>query len=65
MFDEEQAWYVADTIPNGTSAAIALLEHVWAIPFRDSIQRAGGILLADAWIHPTDLVAVGLEAAAE
>ncbi len=65
VFDEEQAWYVADTIPNGTSAAICLLEHVWAIPFRDSIQRAGGFLLADQWIHPTDLVAVGLEAAAE
>ncbi len=65
VFDEEQAWAVADTIPNGTSAAIALLEHVWAIPFRDKIQRAGGVLLADAWIHPADLVAVGLEAAAE
>ncbi len=65
VFDEEQAWYVADTIPNGTSAAIALLEHVWAIPFRDSVMRAGGFLLADEWIRPADLVAVGLEAAAE
>jgi uncharacterized membrane protein len=65
VFDEDEAWAVADTIPNGTSAAICLLEHLWAVPFRDSIQRAGGFLLADAWIHPTDLVAVGLEAAAE
>ncbi len=65
VFDEAQAWYVADAIPNGSSAAIALLEHVWAIPFRDSILRAGGVLLADEWIHPTDLVAAGLETAAE
>ena len=65
VFDEEQAWYVADAIPNGTSAAIALLEHVWAVPFRDSIMRAGGVLLADEWIHPADLVAVGLKGAAE
>jgi uncharacterized membrane protein len=65
VFDLSEAWYVADAIPNGSSAAIALLEHVWAVPFRDSILRAGGVLLADEWIHPADLVAVGLEAAAE
>lgn len=65
VFDESQAWYVADTIPNGTSAAIALLEHRWAIPLRDSIVRAGGVALADNWIHATDLVAIGLLAESE
>ena len=63
VFDEGEAWYVADAIPNGSSAAVALLEHRWAIPLRDAIVRAGGMALADEWIHPKDLVAVGLKAA--
>lgn len=65
VLDEDQVWYVADTIPNGTAAAIALIEHRWAIPLRDAIVRAGGFTLADEWIHAKDLVAVGLAAAAE
>ena len=47
------------------SAAILLLEHLWAIPLRDAIVGAGGIALADEWIHASDLVAVGLAAATE
>ena len=65
MFDEDEVWYVIDSIPNGTAAAIALLEHRWAIPLRDAIVRAGGFTIADEWIHAKDLVAVGLMAAAE
>jgi hypothetical protein len=60
VFDDDQVWYVADAIPNGTAAGIALIEHRWAIPLRDAIARAGGIPLADEWIHATDLVAIGL-----
>lgn len=62
-FDEEAVWDVADSIPNGSAAAIALLEHRWAIPLRDAIIRANGRALADTWVHPADLVAVGVEAA--
>ena len=62
-FKEEDVWFVADTIPPGTSAGIALIEHRWAIPLREAIERAGGEPLADAWVHPTDLVAAGAEAA--
>jgi uncharacterized membrane protein len=65
IFDESEVWYLADAIPAGTSAAIALLEHRWAIPLREKIQRAGGISLADEWVHPEDLVAIGLTAAGE
>ena len=52
LIPEEDAWYVADAIPNGSAAAIILLEHLWAIPLRDAIVDAGGIALADEWIHP-------------
>jgi uncharacterized membrane protein len=56
---DEAMWSIADTIPNGTAAAIALIEHRWAIPLRDAVRRAGGVALADTWLHPEDLVAVG------
>jgi len=62
VFDDEEVWYAVDAIPPNTAAAIALFEHRWAIPFRDAIVRAGGFVLADEWIHPKDLVAVGLAA---
>jgi uncharacterized membrane protein len=60
VFDED-VWYAADAIPNGTAAGVALIEHRWAIPLRDAIVRAGGIPLIDEWIHATDLVAAGLK----
>jgi uncharacterized membrane protein len=62
---EDQVWYIADEIPEGTAAAVALIEHRWAIPLRSAIQSAGGFLVSDAWIHPTDLVAIGLLASEE
>ena len=64
LIPDEEVWYVADAIPNGSAAAIILLEHLWAIPLRDAIIGAGGIALADEWIHARDLIAVGVEAAA-
>ena len=63
LIPDEEAWYVADSIPNGSAAAIILLEHLWAIPLRDAIIDAGGFALADEWIHPKDLIAVGANAA--
>jgi uncharacterized membrane protein len=65
LLDEGDVWFVEDAIPRGTAAAIALVEHVWALPLRDAIQSAGGALLADAWVHPVDLVGIGLIAAEE
>jgi uncharacterized membrane protein len=59
VFDQEEVWEVADAIPAGSSAALALLEHRWAIPLRDAIADAGGVTVADEWVHPRDLVAAG------
>jgi uncharacterized membrane protein len=61
----EDIWYVADVLPENTAAAVALLEHRWAIGLRDAIQEVGGMHLADAWVHPLDLVAIGLAEADE
>ena len=59
------SWYVDDAIPPNTAAAIALIEHRWALPLREKIRAANGFHLADAWIHPADLVAIGMLAAEE
>jgi uncharacterized membrane protein len=63
MLDEADVWFLEDAIPEGTSAAVALIEHRWAIPLRDKIIAADGVVLADEWVHPADLVAIGAHAA--
>ena len=61
LYDDAEVWYLADSIPPGTTAAIVILEHRWAIPLRNAIAEAGGVALADKWLHPQDLLAVGAE----
>ena len=65
FFTDEAAWDILEDIPNDSAAALILLEHHWAVPLRDAILRAGGIGLADGFIHPADLVAIGIATAAE
>jgi len=60
---DSEVWYLGDAIPVGSSAAVVLIEHQWAIPLRDKIAAAGGTALADEWIHPADLIAIGAKAA--
>ena len=62
FFGDSEVWYLSDAVPEGSSAAVALIEHRWAIPLRDKIVEAGGVALADEWIHPADLVAIGAAA---
>ena len=60
VFSDEQAWDVLEEIPNGSAAALVLLEHRWAIPLRDAIAAAGGFRISDGFISPLDLVEIGL-----
>ena len=60
--DDPEVWYVADAIPAGATAAVALIEHRWALGLKQAMQGTGGQLLAEEWIHPLDLQAVGLDA---
>ena len=57
---EEEFWSLDEAIPNDSAAAIALIEHRWAIGTLDAIRAAGGVTVADAWVHPADLTAAGL-----
>jgi uncharacterized membrane protein len=65
LIDESEVWDVADAIQPGSAAAIALIEHVWAVPLRAAIARAGGVAVSDEWVHPLDLVEIGLLGSAE
>jgi uncharacterized membrane protein len=65
VFSDEDAWDVLEDIPNDSAAALLLIEHHWAVPLRDAIVRAGGFRLADGFISPLDLVAIGLLTAEE
>jgi hypothetical protein len=58
--DDPNVLVVADEIPPGSTAAIALLEHRWALGLKQALSGTGGALLAEAWIDPLELEAVGL-----
>jgi uncharacterized membrane protein len=64
-FSDADAWDVIEDIPNGSAAALILLEHHWAVPLRDAVMRAGGFRISDGFISPLDLVEIGLVSAQE
>jgi hypothetical protein len=51
---------VADSIDPGCAAAITVLEHRWAIPFRDAITRAGGREAVSEWVDEEQLAGLGV-----
>ncbi|HEX3456297.1 MAG TPA: hypothetical protein VHS03_16885 [Gaiellaceae bacterium] len=65
VFDEANAWDVIEEIPNDSAAALLLIEHHWAVGLRDAVARANGFRIADGFISPFDLVAIGLLTQAE
>jgi uncharacterized membrane protein len=65
VFTEQEGWDVLEDIPNGSAAALILLEHHWAVPLRDAVVRAGGFRISDGFISPLDLVEIGLVSAEE
>ena len=52
--DSAAMWSLADAIPVGGTAAVALIEHVWAAPLSSAIQGAGGTLLEETWLARED-----------
>jgi hypothetical protein len=52
-------------VAGSAPAALILLEHHWAIPLRNAIERAGGFRISDGYISPLDLIDIGLMSAEE
>ena len=50
-----ETWSLADAVPPGEVAAIALIEHLWAEPLVSAIGRAGGRPLGELWLPAGEL----------
>jgi uncharacterized membrane protein len=64
LFGESDIRDVGEAIAPGQSAAIALIEHRWAIPLRAAVAEAGGTTLRDQWVSAADLATAGMTQAA-
>jgi hypothetical protein len=47
-------------LPDGSSALVLAIEHLWAVPLRDAVRDAGGVVLAHRTFTPEDLIALGM-----
>jgi uncharacterized membrane protein len=52
--DEHAQWSLADAVPVGATAAVALIEHTWAEPLRAAVARSGGAPLEETWLARED-----------
>jgi uncharacterized membrane protein len=59
LFDENDIFRVTQALPNDMSAALVLLEHLWARPLFAAVERAGGIELQNDWLQPQDVLGPG------
>ncbi|HEX6887446.1 MAG TPA: DUF6325 family protein [Candidatus Nanopelagicales bacterium] len=51
----DEGWSLLDAVPIGATAAVGLVEHVWAGGLREAIARAGGVPSEEAWLSGEDL----------
>ena len=52
---------LADQLEQGTAAGILLVEHRWAIGFRDAVAAAGGFPLMQGFLSPDAFALIGAE----
>jgi hypothetical protein len=62
---EMAAAALVDELPDGSSALVLAIEHLWAIPLRDAVHDAGGIVIAHRSLSMEDLIALGMVIGAE
>ena len=58
LFDQDDVFRVTQALPSNMSAVLVLLEHLWAKPLLEAVDRAGGIELTNDWIRPEEVVSV-------
>ena len=56
FFDEDDIFKVTQSLPDNMSAALVLVEHLWAKPLLDAIARADGFELSNDWIRPDQVI---------
>ena len=63
--DDDGLATIADDIPAGGAAMILVVDHQWAIPFRNAMRAQGGILISQDFLNPEALIALGAELSLE
>ncbi|HWL50729.1 MAG TPA: hypothetical protein VNT92_12695 [Acidimicrobiia bacterium] len=49
-----------DELPDGSSALVLAFEHLWAVPLREAVRDAGGVVLAHRALSAEDLIGLGM-----
>jgi hypothetical protein len=62
---ESVAKRLIDDLPEGSSALVLAIEHLWAIPLRDAVRGAGGVVIGHHAITIEDLILLGMTLADE
>ncbi len=60
---QEKIMEIAKDIPKGTAAGFLLVEHLWAKKLKELVRKQDGVVLAQGFIQPEALVALGAELA--
>ncbi len=56
---------IASELAPGDAAALLMIEHTWAIDFRDAVIDAGGVMLGQGFLTPGTLILIGAELEAQ
>jgi uncharacterized membrane protein len=62
-FGENARLALTESVPPNSTAAIALVEHIWAKPLQAAIARANGVEIGNDWLKIDDVIARGIAAA--
>jgi uncharacterized membrane protein len=62
-FGDETRQTLTDSVPPNSTAALALVEHIWAKPLQAAIARAHGVEIANDWLKVDELIARGIASA--
>ena len=49
---------MTQALPKNMRAVLVLLEHLWAKPLLEAVDRADGVELSNEWIRPEEVVSV-------
>jgi uncharacterized membrane protein len=60
IFDEDDVFRVTQALTEDTTAAVVLVEHLWARPLLDAVDRAGGVELLNEWVRPSGVLRIEL-----
>lgn len=52
LITDEDITEMSDLLENNTSAGMLVIEQVWALPLKQALINANGVLVAEGRIHP-------------